>query len=325
MKIINPLYDNAFKYLMQNEKIAKRVLEVILNQPILELIHCQQERSELNNRRSFALFRLNSKAIVLDEQGKRQTVQIDLQKSRLNSELVGFQLGLWPKSGEFAHVQASQEKEHYSHSKITIYILGYNITEIPYPAVKIDHSIVNAITNEPLNLHSDFIDKLIHHRSHILQVCHLPQEAHSRLEQFMELFNQDKIAEEPYFLDLDPVSEEFSDIARYLNEPLADEKFCRHLRAEDEIDLIFDQQERKHLRKIKEVMDQTEKIRQRTQRYEKDPRQREEEERRQRERAQQREQAMAYKLARQMKRANLPVEEIVAESGLTAEAIGQIT
>lgn len=31
MKIINPLYDRAFKYLMENERLAKKVISVLLD------------------------------------------------------------------------------------------------------------------------------------------------------------------------------------------------------------------------------------------------------------------------------------------------------
>jgi hypothetical protein len=35
MKIANPLYDHAFKYLMSNDKLARKVLSVILDKEVL--------------------------------------------------------------------------------------------------------------------------------------------------------------------------------------------------------------------------------------------------------------------------------------------------
>ncbi len=43
MKIVNPLYDKAFMFLMQNNRLAKKVLSVILDQEISELSLSQQE------------------------------------------------------------------------------------------------------------------------------------------------------------------------------------------------------------------------------------------------------------------------------------------
>ena len=43
MKIVNPLYDTAFKYLMDSEPMAKKILSVILDQEILSLSSQPQE------------------------------------------------------------------------------------------------------------------------------------------------------------------------------------------------------------------------------------------------------------------------------------------
>jgi len=37
MKIAYPLYDHAFKYLMSNDRLAKKVLSTIMDKEILEL------------------------------------------------------------------------------------------------------------------------------------------------------------------------------------------------------------------------------------------------------------------------------------------------
>lgn len=43
MRIANPLYDNAFKYLMSNDRLARKVLSVILEKEVIELELAQQE------------------------------------------------------------------------------------------------------------------------------------------------------------------------------------------------------------------------------------------------------------------------------------------
>jgi len=59
MKIINPLYDRAFKYLMENTKLARKVLSVILDLEVKE-VHLENqetilpyERHKLNANRKF--------------------------------------------------------------------------------------------------------------------------------------------------------------------------------------------------------------------------------------------------------------------------------
>lgn len=43
MKIVNPIYDNAFKYLMDNQAIAKIVLSIILDTKVISLESKPQE------------------------------------------------------------------------------------------------------------------------------------------------------------------------------------------------------------------------------------------------------------------------------------------
>jgi len=54
------------------------------------------------------------------------------------------------------------------------------------------------------------------------------------------------------------VPEEFEEIARYLQTPVMDDTFRVQLAAEEEIDLIFDQQENKYIHKIREAEDKAE-------------------------------------------------------------------
>jgi len=69
MKIINPLYDTAFKYLMQNERLAKKALGVMLGQEIIELSLGQQETIFPDEKRGLSLFRLDFKAIIKEPDG----------------------------------------------------------------------------------------------------------------------------------------------------------------------------------------------------------------------------------------------------------------
>ncbi|OYT16026.1 MAG: hypothetical protein B7C24_09975 [Bacteroidetes bacterium 4572_77] len=82
MKIINPLYDLAFKYLMANERLAKRALSVLLDQEILELSIGQQETLLSDEKRGLTLFRLDFKAIIKEADGTSKKVLIELQKSK---------------------------------------------------------------------------------------------------------------------------------------------------------------------------------------------------------------------------------------------------
>ena len=202
MKIANPLYDYAFKYLMSNDKLARKVLSVILEKDVLELELSQQEVVVEDVERRFTLYRLDFKAVIMDETGRKETVLIELQKSKLPTNILRFRhyLGM-------AYTQKTKVKNPETRVEqdgalpiISIYILGYNLEDIPHAAIKVNHKITDMSSREELDLKSDFLD-LLNHTCCVLQVRRLPERRRSRIEQFLTLFNQAWVMEEKYILD----------------------------------------------------------------------------------------------------------------------------
>jgi len=295
MKIINPLYDKAFKYLMQNERLAKKVLSVILDQEVGELYLSQQETVVPDEKRGFTLFRLDFKAVIIDENGEKQKVLIELQKSKFTTDIMRFRTYL---GANYLHSETKTNEEGEETTAIypiiTIYILGYKISDIPYMAVSVNRKVINLANKKPIKINSEFINHLTH-RSHILQVRRLPEERRTKLEKFMILFNQAWITENKYIIDLQDVPIEFEDIVKYLQGPVMDSDFRRQLEEEEEIDNIFDQQEAKYLKQIKEAKEKEKESRQKL-----------------------------LKSAKEMKNFGMPIESVQKATGLSKEEIEKL-
>ena len=262
MRIANPLYDTAFKYMMSNERIARKVLSTILNEEVVELDLLAQEIVSENDLLRFTIYRLDFKATILGVDGKRRQVLIELQKSKLPTNLLRFRSYL----GEnYREKKAAKLQDSASNAVdqplpiVAIYILGYNLVDIPLLATVVDKKIIDAVTQQEVQLESDFID-LLTHRCYILQVRRLPPERRTRLERFMALFNQAQIAEENYILDLDDVPKGFADVAKRLARPLLDEQARRNLDAESEVEMLFANQEAQ----LASARQQTEQAKQQT-------------------------------------------------------------
>jgi len=304
MKIINPLYDKAFKYLMENNKLAKKVLSVILDVEIEELTLGHQETVFPDLKRSLTLFRLDFTAIIKEADGSLKKVLIELQKSKYSTDIQRFRNYLGANYMSKNDCIVEEKREHYATTLpiITIYILGYNLDDLPYMAVKVDRHVINSVNKEKIEVKSFFIEHLTH-QSHIIQIKRLPEKRQSRLEQFLVLFNQAWCTEQKSIIDLQDIAEEFSDIAKYLQGPVFDEQFRRNLLAEEELDTIFDEQEAKYLRKIVELEDSEKQAR-----YSE-------------KQAQEREKELAIKLAVQMKKSGATNEEIFKETGLNEDGL----
>jgi hypothetical protein len=301
MKIINPIYDKAFKYLMENEKFARKVLSVILDQEVEEVSFATQEMLFPDQKHRLMLFRLDFRAVIREPDGSVKTVLIELQKSKYSTDIQRFRnyLGANYMGRPNGQEQAEEPPMLYRppYPIITIYILGYNLDDLPYMAVTVNRDVINSVSKEKIHVKSLFIEYLTH-QSHIIQIRRLPEVRRTRLEQFFSLFDQARTTHDHYVLDLPEVPEEFTDMARYLQGPLLDDNFRRQIDVEEELDFIFDEQQARFLKKFEEL-----------EAREKEARQREEE-------AAQQSKSLALKLARLMKSQGFTDEEISRETGL---------
>lgn len=122
MKIINPLYDLSFKYLMQNDRIAKKVLSVLLECEVLELSLDQQEIVTIDEKRNLKLYRLDFNATIVNEQGETQKVLIELQKSKLPTNLLRFRTYLGENYIKKETIKDASGKEEYKNLSNYFYL-----------------------------------------------------------------------------------------------------------------------------------------------------------------------------------------------------------
>ena len=110
MQIANPLYDTVFKYMLEDERVAKLFLSALLQREIVELCYNPQEMLRENEEiveivkktqgaeklTFFSVLRLDFSAKIRDANGKYETVLIELQKASNGSDLMRFRkyLGL---------------------------------------------------------------------------------------------------------------------------------------------------------------------------------------------------------------------------------------
>ncbi len=259
MLIVNPLYDHAFKYLMSNNRYAKRILEIILQEEIVELTLSSQETVVPDEKRFLTLFRLDFKAVIKAPDGTEKVVLIELQKSKFETDIHRFRNYLGTNYISSAYTDTSSESEE-THVKaiypiVTIYILGYNLSDLLYLAVQAKPKLINAVDGQEIEANSFFVNHLTH-KSFVIQIRRLPAHRRTSLERFLTFFNQAWIADKNYLLDLAEVPEEFAEIASYLERPILDADFRKRLEAEEELDIIFNNQEAKYLKQIADAKEE---------------------------------------------------------------------
>ncbi len=309
MKILNPLYDWAFKYLLDNNDLAKKFLSAILKQNVTHLETRNIELPLLKEGNPFYT-RFDFKAII-ETNGKTEEVLIELQKYRSTDPVSRFRTYL----GEsYMKEETYKDADGNSHSStlplIAVYILGYCPAEFTVPYVIIRNKIYNGLNETELAIESPMVKQLTHNAYFLITTPPKDYEWHgSRQEAIIRLFRQKLRNEERntiYELEKTPEDEVARELANYLNLGTQEEVIIKQLRAEEE-----------YYEKIGEL----EIALNQTQQEKEEALQREAEAQKQAVEAQKEKAEAMWKLAKRMKKYGESIEKIKKETGLSKEEI----
>ncbi len=122
MKILNPLYDNSFKFLMEDNNVAKTVLSIILDTEVISLQAKPQETSLPNG-----VFRFDYKAVIQDKNGEYKTVLIEVQKYNSPNPIKRFREYLGINYSRTETIKTKEGDKEQALPLVAIYILGFDI------------------------------------------------------------------------------------------------------------------------------------------------------------------------------------------------------
>ena len=194
MLIANPIYDLAFKYLMENLDIAKGIIAAIIDEEIIH-IDFQAKESTIQLPSKFTFFHLDFIARIRDKQGKSKDVLIELQKTNVLFDILRFRRylgGQYRKEEDVIQPDGSTVKE--SLPIVTIYFLGFFLSKTLPSVIKVDRQYIDVLLGKRIEERHDFIECLTHD-SYVIQIPGLKLEMKNRLEYVLSIFKQEKLLE----------------------------------------------------------------------------------------------------------------------------------
>ena len=101
MTVANPIYDIVFKYLIEDERIARTILSALLKRNVVAV---ETRRNEYSNigRDNLSVFRIDFGVTIEEEDGTRHLILIELQKTWLETETLRFRQYL---GAQYANVE----------------------------------------------------------------------------------------------------------------------------------------------------------------------------------------------------------------------------
>jgi len=247
MHIANPIYDVIFKYLLEDNKVAKLLLSAIIGESIEELEFGAQEHTvpvEHPDREkpSFTVCRFDFSAKIRTDAGFK-TIKIELQKAKLQSDLMRFRRYLGVQYQKKDTYQVIKEKKNEPPLIIDkprdiycIYFLAYGMDLPKCPVLKVDYTVMDAHSQKVLPAKSEFVSAL-HHKSWIVQINELKQSRRDNLEKLLSIFDQSATTDSVHILNVDEeyFPEEYREIIRRLRKAMEDPEKRRIMEVEDEI------------------------------------------------------------------------------------------
>ena len=236
--VANPIYDSVFKYLIEDERIAKTILSALLKK---EVVDVKVRRHEYSNgsRDKISMFRIDFGAQIKETDGTLKLVLIELQKTWLETETLRFRQYLGAQYANPENILKDDNPCGFAIPMVTVYLLGHRVGDIKEPVVYVNHQSLDYNGN-PVSegMPNPFIESL-NHNSIIVQIPLLHGQVNNRLEQVLSVFDQTRkdrhnrqmlnVEEDQYLHDDDMMY-----ILRRLLAAASDSKLRQDMNVEDE-------------------------------------------------------------------------------------------
>ena len=215
MEVANPIYDAVFKYLMEDERVARTILSALLKKDVLSVEARPHEYSN-TKKEPVSMFRIDFAAKVRQPDGTEQLTLIEVQKSWVPSEVLRFR--------QYLGVQYESERnmtdEGYGMPMVAVYLLGHKVGDIKEPVLYVHHEPRdydgNLVTQ---GLPDPFVSSLTH-ESIIVQIPRLHGRINNRLDEVLSVFDQSRTNadtnEHTIFINEDCYPEEDTEMQRVL-------------------------------------------------------------------------------------------------------------
>ena len=244
MEVANPIYDVVFKYLMQDDRIARLLIGKITGLAVQSLTVSPQETAVHQTpgvpqeALPLTLLRMDFAARVRTADGGQQQVLIEIQKAKAPTVVERFRryLGQQLSSPDNLVTHASGRTEAVP--IVTIYLLGYDLGLSDEAVIDVCPRVTERRTGQELEASHPLVAG-IHHRSHVIQIPRLASRRRDELERVLAIFDQGlvkengqgnahvlSIAEEDY-------PAECGFVLRQLHEAMAEEEVRRSMQGED--------------------------------------------------------------------------------------------
>ena len=259
MTIANPIYDSVFKFMMEDERVARTILSALLKTDIVKTEMRPHEYSN-SQRDALSMFRIDFGATVREADGSEHIVLIEVQKTWLETETLRFRQYLGVQYQRKENIIADS-KEGYAMPMVAVYILGHKVGDIEEPVLYVRHDAYDYNGRRVTHgLPDPFVDSLTHN-SIIVQIPRLHGQINNRLDKVLSVFDQTlHTPDSEHFLNYDDSpyadDDDIRPILHRLRMAASDADTRQDMNVEDEYYSIIEKRDTELLVKDKRIAEQ---------------------------------------------------------------------
>ena len=263
--VANPIYDSVFKYLMEDERVAKTVLSALLKKDVVSVeLRPHEYANETNDK--ISMFRIDFGARIRTGENETELILIELQKTWVETETLRFRQYLGAQYSDKNNID-KQKGDHkgFAYPMVTIYIMGHRVGDIDVPVLYVSHKAYDYDGHEvKKGMPDPFVESLVHD-SIIVQIPLLHGVINNRLDKVLSVLDQTKRAkDDPHLLCLDESvyadSSDMSYIVHRLTAAASNPQMRQNMNVEDEFYSAIEDRDTAIMNRDKKIKEQNGKI-----------------------------------------------------------------
>jgi hypothetical protein len=238
VKIANPIYDVVFKYMLEDDAVAKLLISSIIGEEVIELDPRPQERTRDKvtldgTENSLTVYRLDFSAKIKTPEGQK-LVHIEMQKASLPTDVPRFRRYLGEQYIDPRNTISTPDGMK-GLQIYCIYFFGKNLWNYNAPILRSRTITEDPATSDIVDEQSDFIDAL-HHKSWVIQINCLKDRRRNELEQLLAVFDQSNLDKDWHILNVreEDFPEKFRMVIRRLKSAASNPEVKQQMKVEDE-------------------------------------------------------------------------------------------
>jgi len=237
--IANPIYDVVFKYMMEDNAVARLLVSSIIGEEVVSLDFKPQERTKdvkkEDDDSSLTVFRLDFSAKIKTPDGYKLII-IELQKASLPTDIKRFRLYLGKQYVDPNNCEMVDDKRGDPLRIYSIYFLGNGLDICDTPVLSVFPEIRDMATQEVIHEKSKFIE-LLNHKCWIVQISSLKKRRRNELELLLSVFDQNNRSSDHHILNINEADfpEKYHPLIRRLKMAAADVELREQMIDEDVI------------------------------------------------------------------------------------------